>query len=152
MRVEPYRRLSAKELMLLNCGAGEDSWESLGLQGDHPVNPKGNQPCIFTGRTEAPLLWPPDAKDWLIEKDLDAGKEYEYETVGWHHRLNGHESEQTLQGSGGQGSLEGCGETWRLHNERQHSLFSASPLGSGLHSKFPESRSLVKLASYSPWS
>ena len=39
--------------MLSNCGAGEDSWESLGLQGDQPVNPKGNQPWMFTGRTGA---------------------------------------------------------------------------------------------------
>ena len=51
--------------MLLNCGVGEDSWESLGLKGDE-VSPKGNQPWIFTGRTdaevEAPVLWPPDVK------------------------------------------------------------------------------------------
>ena len=51
--------------MLSNYGAGEDSSESLGLQGDQPVNPKGNQPCIFIGRTDAevPILWPPDAKN-----------------------------------------------------------------------------------------
>ena len=53
--------------MDLNCGVGEDSWESLGLQGDKPVNPKGNQSFrIFIGRTdaevEAPILWPPVAK------------------------------------------------------------------------------------------
>ena len=51
--------------MLLNCGVGKDSWESLGLKGDE-VSPKGNQPWIFTGRTdaevEAPVLWPPDVK------------------------------------------------------------------------------------------
>ena len=59
------RKLSTEELMLLNCGVGEDSWESLGLQGDQPVNPKGNQSWIFIGRTdveaETPILWPPDA-------------------------------------------------------------------------------------------
>ena len=64
--------------MLLNCGVGEDSWESLGLQGD-PVYSKGNQSLIFTGRThaeaEAPLLWPPDVKSQLIGKDPDAGKD-----------------------------------------------------------------------------
>ena len=53
--------------MLLNCGVGEDSWESLGLQ--------GNQSWIFIGRTdteaEAPILWPPDVKSWLIRKDPD---------------------------------------------------------------------------------
>ena len=70
-----------------------------------PVNPKGNQPWIFTGRTdaeaEAPILWPSDAKSQLTAKDPDAGKDWgqeekretEDEMVGWHHRLNGHEFE-----------------------------------------------------------
>ena len=62
--------------MLLNCGAGEDSWESLGQQG--PITHKGNQPWIFIERTdaeaEAPILWSPDVKSWLIGKDPDAGK------------------------------------------------------------------------------
>ena len=63
--------------MLLNCGIGEDSGESLGLQGDQPVNPKGNQLWVFIGRTdaEAPILWPPDLKSQLIGKDPDAGKD-----------------------------------------------------------------------------
>ena len=58
-------------MMLSKCGAGEDSWESLGMQGDQIVNPKGNQPWIFIGRTDAegPILWPPDAKSSL-EKTL----------------------------------------------------------------------------------
>ena len=64
--------------MLLNCDAVENSWESLGLQGDQPVNPKENQPWIFTGRinaeAEAPILWPPDVKSPLIGKVPDAGK------------------------------------------------------------------------------
>ena len=70
-----------------------------------PVHPKGNPPWIFIGRTdaEAPILRPPDAKSWLTGKDSDAGKDWgqeekgatEDEVVGWHHRLNGHESEQT---------------------------------------------------------
>ena len=62
--------------MLLNCSAGGDSWESLGLQG-HPTSQlKGNQPWIFTGRTaaEAPILWPPDEKSQLSEKTLMLGK------------------------------------------------------------------------------
>ena len=71
--------LSTKELTLSNCGAGEDSWETLGLQGDQPVNLKGNQLWIFIGRTdaeaEAPILWPPDAKNWFTGKDPDAGKD-----------------------------------------------------------------------------
>ena len=70
--------------MLLNCGAGEDSWESLGVQDIKPVNSKGNQPWIFIGRTdaEAPVLWPPDAKSQLIRKDLDAGKDWRQEAKG----------------------------------------------------------------------
>ena len=69
------------------------------------VHPKGNQSWIFIGRTDAeaggPVLWPPDAKNWFIWKDPDAGKDWrqeekgttEDEMVGWHHRLNGHEFE-----------------------------------------------------------
>ena len=64
--------------MLLNCGVGEDSWESLGLQGDPTVDSKGNQSQIFIERVdtvaETPKLWPPDAKSWLIWKGPDAGK------------------------------------------------------------------------------
>ena len=66
-----------------------------------PVHPKGNQPSIFIGRTdaEASIVWPPDAKSQLIGKDPDAGKDWgqegegatEDEMVGWHHLLEGHE-------------------------------------------------------------
>ena len=94
---KPWRRLSTKELMLSNCDAGEDSWEPLGLQKNKLVN-------LFIGRTdtEAPILWPSDAKSWLIGKDPDARKDWgqkqkgvtEDEKVGWHHWLNGHEFEQ----------------------------------------------------------
>ena len=59
--------------MLLNCGAGEDSWESLSIKEIQPVNPKGNPPWIFIGKTdaetEAPILRPPDLKSQLIGKD-----------------------------------------------------------------------------------
>ena len=62
--------------MFLNCGAAEGSYESLGLQGDQTVDPEGNQPWLFIGRThaDAPILWP-DAKSQLIRKDPDAGGE-----------------------------------------------------------------------------
>ena len=84
-----------------------------------PINPKGNQPWIFTGRTddeaEAPKLWPPDARNWLTGKEPDAGKDWrqekgttEDEVVGWHHQFKGRESEQTLGDSEGQGSLVCC--------------------------------------------
>ena len=72
----------------------------------NPVNPKGNQPWIFIGRTdaeaEALIFWPPDVKSRLIRKDPDAGKDWrqedkgttEDEVVWWHHWFNGHEFEQ----------------------------------------------------------
>ena len=71
-----------------------------------PVHRKGNQPWIFIGRTnaeaETPILWPLDARSWLIRKDPDAWKDWRWEEkrvkedemVGWHHWLNGHEFEQ----------------------------------------------------------
>ena len=98
-------KLSAKEVMLLNCGAGEDSWEPLDCKVIKPVHPKGNQSWILIWRTDAeaetPILSPPDGKKWLIWKDTDAGKDLRWEEkgrtedemVGWHHRLNGHEFE-----------------------------------------------------------
>ena len=79
--------MSAKELMLSNSDAGEDSWKSLNIKEIKPVNPKGNQPWIFIGRTgaeaEAPTLWPPDAKNRLTGKDPDAGKDRWQEEKGW---------------------------------------------------------------------
>ena len=64
--------------MLLNCGVREDSWESLGLQGDPTSHPKGDQSWMFIGRTDAeaetPILWTPDVMNWLIEKTLMLGK------------------------------------------------------------------------------
>ena len=67
-------------MMLLNCGVAEDSWESLGLQGDPTSSSYRNQYWIFIGRTdveaETPILWPLDVKSWLIWKDSDAGKDW----------------------------------------------------------------------------
>ena len=85
-----------------------------------PVNPKGNQSWMFIGRTyaeaEAPILWPPDAKNWLIRKDPEAGKDWrqekkgmtEDEMVGWHHLLDGHELEQAPGVGDGMGGLACC--------------------------------------------
>ena len=73
------------------------------------VNPKGKQSWIFIGKTDAeaeiPILWTPDAKNWLIGKDPDAAEDWRQEekgttqddTVGWHHRLDGHEFEQARE-------------------------------------------------------
>ena len=85
-----------------------------------PVHPKGKQSWIFIGRidakAEAPILWPPDAKNWLLGKDPDAGKDWrqeekgmtEDEMVEWHHRLDGHEFDQAPGVDDGQGSLVCC--------------------------------------------
>ena len=85
--------------MLLDCGFGEDSWESLGLQGDLTASLKREaslnihwKDCCWSW---TPILWPPDAKSWLIGKDSDAGKDWgqeekgmmEDEMVEWHHPL-----------------------------------------------------------------
>ena len=85
-----------------------------------PVHLKGDQSWVFVGRTdveaETPILWPPDAKNWLIWKDLDAGKGWRWEEkgmtedemVGWHHRLNGHGFGWTPGVGDGQGGLACC--------------------------------------------
>ena len=84
------------------------------------VHPKGNQPWIFIGRTdakaEAPILWPPDVKNWLIWKDPDAGRYWRWEEKGmtedemilWHHQLDGQEFELFLGTGDGQGGLACC--------------------------------------------
>ena len=84
------------------------------------VNPKGNQSWILIGRTDAeagvPMLWPPDAKNWLIGKDPGAGKDWrqeekvtsEDEMVWWHHWLDGHEFEQAPGSGEWQGGLRCC--------------------------------------------
>ena len=106
--------------MLLNCGVVEDSWCSLDCKEIQPVHPKGNQYWILIGRTdveaEAPILWPPVMKNWLIGKYPDAVKDWrqeekgtrEDEMVGWHHWCNGHEFEQAPGDGEGQGSLLFC--------------------------------------------
>ena len=85
-----------------------------------PVHPKGNQSWVFIGRNDAeaetPILWPPNAKSWLIWKDPDAGKDWgqeekgmtEDEMVGWHHRINGCGSGRTPGVGDGQGGLVCC--------------------------------------------
>ena len=88
-----------------------------------PVSPKGSQSLIFIGRTDAeaetPVLWLPDAKNWLIWKDPDAGKDWrqeekgttEDEMVGWHHQLDGHGLGWSLGFGDGQGGLV-CWNPW----------------------------------------
>ena len=104
VRVGLWRKLSTEELMLLNCGVGENSWESLGLQGD-PTSPFWRRSALgflwkyakadakADAKAETPVLWPPHAKSWLIGRDSDAGRDWgqeekgttEDEMTGWHH-------------------------------------------------------------------
>ena len=125
VRVGLWRRLRAKKLMLLNGGVGEDSWESLGLQGDPTTHSEGDHPWDFFGRNdakaEAPVLCPPHAKSWLTGKDSDGGRDWgqeekgmtEDEIAGWHHGLDGRESEWTPGDGDGQGGLACC-SSWGL--------------------------------------
>ena len=98
------------------------------------VNPKGNQPWIFIGRTDteakAPILWPPDVKSWFIGKDPDAGNDWrqkekgstEDEMVRYHHWLNGHESEWTPGVGDGQGGLACCSPWGRKESDTSEQL------------------------------
>ena len=117
------RKLSTKELMLLNCGVGKDSWASLGLKGDKTsqtsrksvLNIHWKDWC-WSWSSNTPILWPSDAKNWLIRKDPDAGENWRQEEkgmtedkmVGWHHWFNGHEFEQALGDGDRQRSLACC--------------------------------------------
>ena len=90
---------------------------------DQPVHSKGAQPWVFFGRNdpkaEIPVLWPPHAKSWLIGKNSDAGRDWgqeekgmtEDEMAGWHHLLDGRESEWTPGVGDGQGGLA-CYNSW----------------------------------------
>ena len=94
-----------------------------------PISPKGNQSWIFIGRTDAeaetPILWPPDAKNQLLGKAPDAGKDWrreekrmtEDEMVGWHHCLDGHEFEQASGVDNKQGSLACCSPWCRKESD-----------------------------------
>ena len=113
VKVGLWRKLSTEELMLLSCGVGEDSWESLGLQRDST----SLSSWVFIGRILAfgHKLWPPHGKSWLIGKDPDARRDLgqekgttEDEMAGCHHQLDGHEFGWTLGVGDGQGGLACC--------------------------------------------
>ena len=124
VRVGLWIKLSTKELMVLNCVVLEKTLESpLDCKEIQPIHSEGDQPWDFFGRNdakaEAPVLWPPHVKSWLIGKDFDAGRDWgqeekgmtEDEMAGWHHWLDGRESEWTLGVGDGQGGLVCC-DSW----------------------------------------
>ena len=120
--------------MLLNCGVEEESWRSLGLQGDPTSYSKGDKSWVFIGRTDAkaetPILWLPDEKSWLIGKDPDAGKDWgkeekgmtEDEMVGWHHWLDEHGFGWTLGVGDWQGGLVCCSPWGRKESDMTERL------------------------------
>ena len=119
VRVGLWRKLSTEELMLLNCGVGEDSWESLGLQRD-PTSPSYRKSVLGVHWKDWCWswnynIWPPHAKIWLIGKDPDVGQEEkgttEDEIAGWHHRLDAHGFGWTLGAGDGQWGLVCC-DSW----------------------------------------
>ena len=111
------------ELMLLNWVLEKTLESPLDCKEIKPVNLKGNQSWIFIGRpdaeAEAPIVWPPDAKNWLTRKDPNAGKDWRREEkgmkkgkiAGWHHQLNDHEFVWTPEVGVGQGGLA-CWDSW----------------------------------------
>ena len=117
VRVGLWRKLSTEELMLLNCGVGEDSWKSLGLQGD-PTSPSWRKSVLnihwkdwcWSWNSNTLATW---CEQLTLGKDPDAGKDWRQEEkgtteddmVGWHHRLDEHEFEQAPGVGDGQGNL-----------------------------------------------
>ena len=116
--------MSAEELMLLNCGVGEDSWESFGQQGD-PISPSWRRSVLgvhwkdwcwsWNFNTLATWCKEKTNLERQLRKDPDAGQDWRqekgttgYEMAGWHHQLNGYEFEQALGVGDGQGSLACC--------------------------------------------
>ena len=115
--------------MLLNCGVGKTLESPLDCKEIQPVHSEGDQPWVFFGRNDAkaetPVLWPPRVKTWLIGKDFDAGRDWgqeekgttEDEMAGWHHWLDGRESEWTPGVGDGQGGLVCCNSWGRKESD-----------------------------------
>ena len=115
-----HHRIDAFELWCWRKLLDVWCWSPLDGKEIQPVHPKVNQSWIFIGRTDAeaetPIFWTPDAKNWRMGKDLEAGNDWNREekgmkedkTVGWHHQHNGHEFEYAPGVGDGQGSLAYC--------------------------------------------
>ena len=109
---------------------------------NYPVHSKGDQSQVFFGRNDAkaeiPVLWPPHAKSWLIEKDSDAGRDWgqeekgttEDEMAGWHHWLDGRESEWTPGVGDGQGGLACCNSWGQKESDTTERLNWTDPVSS----------------------
>ena len=151
VRVGPQRKLNSKELMPSNSGTREDSWESLGQQGDHKVSPKGNQPWIAIEglmlklklQCFGHLMWRADSleKILMLGKIEDRRKRgvTEGEIAGWHHQLDGCELEWTPgvgDGQGRPGVLQSMGSQRTRHDRATELINSMSGFfTSGISSK-----------------
>ena len=132
VRVELWRQMSTEELMLLNCWRRLLRVSSTERRSNQSILKEISPGCSLEGtlklhlswnlsitKAETPVLWPPHAKSWLIGKDYDAGRDWgqekkgttEDEMAGWHHWLDGHESEWTPGVDDGQGGLVCC-DSW----------------------------------------
>ena len=152
--------------MLLNCGAAEDSWDSLGQQRDQTVSLKGSQLWILIGRTdaeaEAPVFWSPFVNNQLIGKVPDVGKDWgqkekrasEDEMAERYHQCNGPELGQTLGDGEGQGGLACCNP--QGHKESVMTRWLSNNNIAFVRTTWSESHSVVSdtlrpYGLYSPW-
>ena len=134
VKVGLWRKLSTEELMLWTVVLEKTLENPLDCKEIQPVHSKGDQSWVFFERTDAkaetPVLWPPHAKSWLIGKDCDAERDWgqeekgpaEDEMAGWHHRLDGHESEWTPGVGDGQGGLACCNSWGRKESDTTERL------------------------------
>ena len=123
VRVGLWRKLNAENWCFWTVVLDKTLESPLNCKERQPVHSEGDQPWDFFGRNDAkaesPVLWPPHEKSWLIGKDSDAGRDWgqeekgmtEDEMAGWHHRLNGRESEWTSGVDDGQGGMVCC-DSW----------------------------------------
>ena len=123
VRVELWRNLSTEELLLLNCGVGEDSWESFGLQGD-PTSPSFRKSVLGVHWKAWSWSWnsstlATSCQELTHWKDSDAGRDWgqeekgtmEDKMAGWHHRLDGHEFGWT-PGVARRAAIHGVANSW----------------------------------------
>ena len=134
VRVGLWRRLSTEELMLWTVVLEKTLESPLDCKEIQPVHSEGDQPWDFFGRNDAkaetPVLWPLHVKSWLIGEDSDAGRDWgqeekgttEDEMAGWHHWLDGRESEWTPEVGDGQGGLMCCDSWGRKELDRTERL------------------------------